>query len=247
MRSRRCGIVALLVMTMLSAVMSFVPFTKQQQRHWRLESSSSSSSSSEQGIVSLTLDKPLGLILEEVEEGQPKGVLVQDIAPGGSAFTYKEQLIGARLHKVQGESVTSMMFEAVMETIIAAPASLTIDFITTSSDTTTETNIELDIGTPVTITVLQDGTSTKTLAAKVGDNLRTTLLANNVELYRGLKKKLGNCGGAGQCTFCAVKCSDLGEEWAPRSDYEETKIGKFKNARLACMTNIQGSATIEIQ
>ena len=80
----------------------------------------------------------------------------------------------------------------------------------------------------------------------MGDNLRQTLLDNNVEVYRGLKKKLGNCGGGGQCTFCAVDFVES-EGWEPRSEYEDSKIAKWPNARLSCLNNIQGPATIRIQ
>jgi ferredoxin len=190
-------------------------------------------------LLSLTLEKPLGIILEEVQEGEAKGVMVQELAEGGSALAYP-QLVGLELAMVQGQDVTCLAFDDVMEKIIAAPSPLTIDFILLKDDIT-----ELDIGTPVTITVIQDGKSVN-VDAKVGDNLRKTLLANNVQLYRGLKKTIGNCGGNGQCTFCAVKFVQSAG-WAPRSEYEEGKIGKFKDARLACMNNIQGPATIEVQ
>jgi ferredoxin len=81
----------------------------------------------------------------------------------------------------------------------------------------------------------------------VGDNLRKTLLSDgNIELYRGLKKKLGNCGGGGQCGFCAVELIDETGVWGTRSDYEAKKIGKNgnENCRLACMNNIVGPATV---
>ena len=103
-----------------------------------------------------------------------------------------------------------------------------------------------EAGTAVQIKVIQEGVDDKTIDAKVGDNLRKTLLDNKVELYRGLKKKLGNCGGGGQCTFCAVDFVES-EGWQERMEYEETKIGKFPSARLACLNNIQGPATIRVQ
>jgi ferredoxin len=194
-------------------------------------------------LLSLTLEKPLGILLEEVAEGQAKGVMVQELAEGGSALAYP-QLVGLALATVQGRDVTCLAFDNVMELIVAAPSPLTMDFILQDDDNDDGT-IDLDIGTPVTITVIQDGKSLN-VNAKVGDNLRKTLLANNVQLYRGLKKTIGNCGGNGQCTFCAVKFVES-PGWAPRSEYEEGKIGKYKDARLACMNNIQGPATIEVQ
>merc|ERR1712127_79981 len=106
-----------------------------------------------------------------------------------------------------------------------------------------------DVGAPVTITVQQPETKKPdiTLNGKVGDNLRKTLLANgDIELYRGLKKKLGNCGGGGQCGFCAVELTDDEGVWGERSDYEAQRIGKngSEKCRLACMNNIVGPATV---
>ena len=200
----------------------------------------------EQKLFTLTLEKPLGMLLEEVEEGAPNGVLVQELVQGGSAFPYRDKLLGLQVANVQGEDVTCITFDDVMERIAVAPSPLKIDFILQEQSEEVVSQPDFEVGTPVTIKVIQDGKSVAVLDAKVGDNLRATLLANNVELYRGLKKKLGNCGGAGQCTFCAVKMLES-TDWAPRSDYEETKIGRFKNARLACLTNIQGPATVEVQ
>jgi ferredoxin len=97
----------------------------------------------------------------------------------------------------------------------------------------------------VTIAVLEEGGKETSIEAKVGDNLRKVLLENNIEVYKGLKKKLGNCGGGGQCTFCAADFVES-EGWGLRSDYEDGKLKKFPNARLTCLNNIQGPATIRI-
>ena len=110
---------------------------------------------------------------------------------------------------------------------------------------------QYEIGTTVTIQVEQPDKPSITLEAKVGDNLRKTLLANNdIELYRGLKKKLGNCGGGGQCGFCAVELTDDSESgvWGERSEYEDTRIGTKAGTegwRLACMNNVVGPATVK--
>jgi ferredoxin len=203
-------------------------------------------------FLSVTLEKPLGLLLEEIDEGAPSGVKVQDLVETGSAYAskYKDRLVGLKVAKVQGESVGTCTFDDVMEKIIDAPSPVTIDFEVESS---TEKEIavpaalepELPIGTLVTLTINQEGKADLAIAAKVGDNLRTTLLENNVELYRGLKKKLGNCGGGGQCTFCAVEITEAAG-WGERSDWEDKKIGNKlgPNARLACMNNIQGPAVV---
>lgn len=200
------------------------------------------SAAADTSTLSVSLEKPLGIILEEVEEGAANGVFVKELADTGSAYAseYKDQLVGLKLARVMEDDVTSLTFDAVMEKIIDAPSPLTIEL-------EMEPEPMFEIGTPVTVNVIQEGEPDKAIEAKVGDNLRQTLLDNNVEVYRGLKKKLGNCGGGGQCTYCAVDFVES-EGWEPRSKYEDTKLGKkSKTARLACLNNIQGPATIRVQ
>lgn len=201
---------------------------------------SSADSNVDTVTLSLSLEKPLGIILEEVEEGEAKGVFVKELSDEGSAAEYKDKLVGLKLARVVDDDVTSLTFDDVMEKIIEAPSPLTIEFELPQEPM-------FQVGTPVTITVLQSGEDDRAIEAKVGDNLRQTLLDNKVEVYRGMKKKLGNCGGGGQCTFCAVDFVES-EGWEPRSEYEDKKIAKWpKTARLACLNNIQGPATIRVE
>jgi len=169
---------------------------------------------------------------------------VEEISDAGSAYAseYRDQLIGLKVAQVGETDVTSMAFDDVMDCIINSPSTVTILFEV--ADEPVEP--QFTIGTTVQIKVIQDGNEDKTIDAKVGENLRQTLLDNKVELYRGLKKKLGNCGGGGQCTFCAVDFVES-EGWEERMEYENTKIKKFPTARLACLNNIQGPATIRVQ
>mmetsp|Transcript_17771 Transcript_17771/g.27643 ORF Transcript_17771/g.27643 Transcript_17771/m.27643 type:complete len:234 (-) Transcript_17771:144-845(-) len=190
--------------------------------------------------LSLTLEKPLGLILEEVEEGVAAGVKVEEVGDVGSAASCGQELVGRRILKVGDTDVSCCAFDDVMGQIIDAPSPVVIEFDGPGLPA-------FEIGTDVGITVIQEGKEAITLPAKVGDNLRKVLLDNKVELYRGMKKKLGNCGGGGQCTFCAV---DFVEEegWEARSEYEDTKIAKYPpTVRLACLNNIQGPATIRVE
>lgn len=152
-----------------------------------------------------------------------------------------------------GDDVAYLPFDDVMDKLVNAPSPIVIE-VALPEDVDRESVMEgqesqvtvFDVGTTVPITVIQEGKDTITFDAQVGDNLRMSLLQNNIELYRGLKKKLGNCGGGGQCTFCAVDMVDS-QGWEPRSDYENQKISKWPNARLACLNNIQGPCTIRIQ
>lgn len=155
--------------------------------------------------------------------------------------------------------MSTLSFDDVMDVIINAPNPLDVEFAVTSTaevsedatDEVEEAAPKYEVGQTVTITVQQPPETNKppiTLEAKVGDNLRKTLLANgDIELYRGLKKKLGNCGGGGQCGFCAVELVDEEGVWGERSDYEATRIGKNGNdkCRLACMNNIVGPCTVK--
>ena len=202
------------------------------------------------GLLSLELEKPLGIILEENVENEPQGVKVEALADSGSAYAseYRDELVGLKLAKVNGENVLDIGFDDVMEKIIESPSPVSVDFqfIADGTEEETESEPSFKVGQTVSIQVIQEGVETKNIEAKVGQNLRKTLLENNVELYRGLKKKFGNCGGTGSCTFCAVDFVES-EGWEKRSDYEESRIGKYPTARLACMNNIQGPVTIRVE
>ena len=144
--------------------------------------------------------------------------------------------------------VTRLAFDDVMQLLMDAPETVSLQVIT-KHDAAADSSVasptaSYDEGTVVTIRYQQSGSADLEIQAKVGDNLRATLLENGVEVYQGLKQKLGNCGGGGSCTFCAM---DLVESqgWLDRSDYEDKKLAKFPQARLACLNSIQGPATIQ--
>lgn len=208
--------------------------------------------------VAVRLTKPLGLILEEHEEGGAAGTYVLEVGEGGSARAHPtyggDALANQSLLSVDGADVSRLTFDDVMATIIAAGDEVALTFGEKGGEEEEEEEaadgeepaVEYAEGTAVTVTVLQEGQPVREIEARVGDNLRKTLLENKVELYRGLKKKLGNCGGGGQCTFCAVDMVET-DGWLERSEYEDSKIPKFPTARLACLNNIAGPATIRVQ
>lgn len=209
--------------------------------------------------LSLQLEKPLGLILEE-DDVSGSGVIVTQVNEGGSAYESPDasKLIGSKIQSVTGKDVSTLSFDDVMDVIVGADSPLDVVFALKNgaSGAVEETVAPEDeeevgyaIGTDVLITVKQPEANKAdiVLNAKVGDNLRKALLSNKeIELYRGIKKKLGNCGGGGQCGFCAVELTDDEGCWGERSDYEAQKIGKngSDKCRLACMNNIAGPATI---
>ncbi|KAL3906107.1 MAG: hypothetical protein SGILL_009407 [Bacillariaceae sp.] len=211
-------------------------------------SSTSTTTGQEQVLLQVTLEKPLGMILEEVEEGKASGVFVKELGEEGSAVTSssKDQLVGLKLATVMDQDVTALDFDGVMDQLIAAPSPVSLEFIMESSEQGDGAVAEFEIGTTVAIKVLEDNDTKETIVeGKVGDNLRKTLLDNNVQVYKGLKQTLGNCGGGGQCTFCAADFVES-EGWLERSDYEDKKLKKSPNARLTCLNNIQGPATIRL-
>lgn len=195
-------------------------------------------STTKNDIISFSLEKPLGMILEEVAEGEPKGVYVLELAEKGSATSFPE-IVGLQLETVMGEDVSNLLFDDVMEKLANAPSPVSISFLRDSGNSGI-----LEAGTPVKINVI-DGEKVVAVDAKVGDNLRQVLLDNDLEVYKGLKQKLGNCGGGGQCGFCSVEFLE-DEAWECRSDYEDKKLKKSPKSRLSCLNNIQGPATIKL-
>ena len=196
-----------------------------------------STSVSSESVIELSLTKPLGIILEEVEEGSASGVFVKEVTDSGSAAKFSEEIMGTTLASVQGQDVTRSTFDEAMETIINAPETVELKFAAQEKGCT------YTVGDVVSIVARQDGKDDLEFQAKVGDNLRQTLIENGFEVYKGLKQTLGNCGGGGQCTFCAVDILES-DGWEKRSDYEDQKLSRFPNARLSCLNNIQGPVTL---
>jgi len=180
----------------------------------------------------LDLTKPLGLVLEEQNDGS---VFVHKFADRGSAVDFKE-LQGATLLRVQGQDVYRVGFEATMEAIAAAPNAVQLEFRLASKYQESDN---------VTITVqLEDGT-TQEVRATVGANLRNTLYLAGVPIYTGLQN-LQNCGGGGQCGLCAFDIVEDSEGcWEERLDYENKKLAKYPDARLTCVNSIQGPVTLK--
>ena len=141
----------------------------------------------------VSLKKPLGIILEEAVEGEAMGAVVAGLGEGSaSSSEFKDELVGLHLASVMNEDVRNLNFDDVMARIVDAPLSVTLRFQTLDLDNApASSESQFSAGTTVVIKILDDG-SEKIVEGKVGDNLRSTLLENNVEVYKGLKQKLGN-------------------------------------------------------
>lgn len=201
-----------------------------------MSDASSSSISTTEDTITLQLTKPFGMMLEEIEGTKGGGVQVTDVGETGSAVPYAEQIRNTQIITINTMDVRQYDFDQMMNYIGQLPtdAVATIEF--------QKPKEPLKIGTPVIMTVVTSNGDTIPINAKVGDNLRQTLLSNNIEVYQGMQK-LSNCGGAGQCTLCAFDFIDS-DGWEERSDYEANRLKKFPSARLTCLNNIQGPATI---
>lgn len=99
----------LLVITAFEKVDSFTltPPTTIAKNH--VSSSSTTTTSSLFALLNLELEKPLGIILEEMEEGGSEGVKVEELSDAGSAYAsdYRDQLVGLKVAKVMDNDVTS--------------------------------------------------------------------------------------------------------------------------------------------
>lgn len=231
--------IPLLLALLVARLLSVEAFVVRKSSSVRIHALYSSQTSE---MIAVSWTKPLGLILEEVVEGAAEGVFVKDIGEKGAAAG-QTQLIGSRLAEINGVDVQQKDFDSIMNALVAAPTTVSLTFVV-DRDSGSAPTVDYDIGTPVSIVVKQPNGDDLTIQAKVGDNLRQTLLDAGFEVYQGLKQKLGNCGGAGQCTFCAVDFLES-DGWLERSDYEDQKLKKFPKARLSCLNNIQGPATIQ--
>ena len=62
-------------------------------------------------LLSLELEKPLGIILEEIEEGGSEGVKVEELADSGSAYAseYRDSLVGLKIATVMNDDVRSKL------------------------------------------------------------------------------------------------------------------------------------------
>jgi hypothetical protein len=162
-----------------------------------LSLSANSSNQADETTKTVTLTKPLGLLLEEVQEGAAKGVFVQDVTETGSAFAMADELRGWRLVKVMDTDCSALTFDAVMDLIRNSNGDeVTLSFAPLLLSPSAVGTVDYAEGTVVTIRVQQQAGGKKpdlVFQAKVGDNLRQALIANGVEVYQGMQK-LSNCG-----------------------------------------------------
>ena len=78
--------------------------------------------------VDVSLEKPLGLVLEENVRDAPEGLYVAEIGADGSASGCADIKVEDRLDAVNGVDTTSMGFDDVMDLIVDAPSPVRLQF-----------------------------------------------------------------------------------------------------------------------
>ena len=77
--------------------------------------------------------------------------------------------------------------------------------------------------------------------------MRDVALREKMELY-GLKGKLGNCGGYGQCSTCTVSIEggdSNSNGVSPLTEVEKMRLkGRPVNWRLACQTMVNSNVVV---
>ena len=77
--------------------------------------------------VDVSLDKPLGIVLEENVRDAPEGLYVAEIDSDGSASA-SDIKVDDRLDAVNGVDTTSMGFDDIMDLIVDAPSPVRLQF-----------------------------------------------------------------------------------------------------------------------
>lgn len=85
----------------------------------------------------------------------------------------------------------------------------------------------------------------KVITCSVGDNLRQTLLNNDINLYNGNASVI-NCHGLGTCGTCAVMVEGEVSQvtWLDKTRRSLPPHSLSKNLRLACQTNVLGDVSV---
>mmetsp|Transcript_19280 Transcript_19280/g.59351 ORF Transcript_19280/g.59351 Transcript_19280/m.59351 type:complete len:215 (-) Transcript_19280:25-669(-) len=179
--------------------------------------------------VEVALEKPLGLVLEEVVQNEPRGLYVAEIRDTGSAAACADVRPDLRLERVGDVDCTTLGFDDVMDLIADAPSPVALAFAAPDCAVTV---------------VGPEGEMTMTL--RKGENLRAALLQRKAKVY-DFKGTMMNCNGGGQCGLCAVVVRD--GAFGPQYDWEAGKLKRLgPDARLACQTTVAGdAAVVELQ
>mmetsp|Transcript_12031 Transcript_12031/g.11678 ORF Transcript_12031/g.11678 Transcript_12031/m.11678 type:complete len:241 (-) Transcript_12031:61-783(-) len=185
-------------------------------------------------FIHISLMKPFGLSLEEVEENGRKGVLVDEINDGNakkSGKVYK----GLFLVSADEKDLKYKDFDTIL------------DVLRNSKEDEPVNLVFVDLRNvyrgPAVLTVEIPNQKNVLINSLKGQNMRNVLMGAGVNVY-GDRAKLVNCGGSGQCGTCAVLVNEA-QDWESRSELEGLRLKKYGgSSRLSCITAIEGDCTI---
>ena len=193
----------------------------------------------EADFVEIKVPRPLGLDLEEVDDGVFRGVYIAGFTKDGNAdkALRKEFLTPTNLFIVKANNVDvrNSNFDEVMDAI-----------------TTTDGDVSLTLIDPnavikgtATLNVIDGDGNTRQIKCLKGQRLRTVLNDNNIEVQ---DPKGSNCGGGGICGTCVVDLSIPDNDWSAKPDFETKKLKKFNDScRLSCNVIVEGDATVSVK
>ena len=200
-------------------------------------------------FVKVTIKKPLGINLEEAEEGKNSGVFISDVTPGGNAAQTNAIKKGMFLLSVGDTDVKSEGLDKIIDIIKAVPDSNSIELVLIEPSSVLNGLAVLTVELPVTYDK-QTGEEIRkstTVNTVKGASLRNALLEAKLDVY-DMKGKATNCGGAGQCGTCVVRLTIEDNDWTPMPGFEEKKLKRYdSNCRLSCVVVVEGDATVEIR
>ena len=186
-------------------------------------------------FITVSLSKPLGLSLEEVEENKPRGVTVE--AVDGNAKASGKIVPGLFLVSVNGVDTKFQDFDSILSTIKGAPENAPVELVFIPPSKVFKG--------PAIMTVLTPDGRTVQIQCLKGQNMRQVLQGSGIAVYAD-KAKFTNCGGAGNCGTCGVLVTN-NPDWDERPKFEALRLKKLpETARLSCMAAIEGDCSVRV-
>ena len=180
----------------------------------------------------------MGLELVEAVENKARGVLVGGVGEGSNAKLSGKQLKGLFLVSANGVDCKLKSFDEVID-VFQSSTNSAVDLVFVSPNDVFKGAAMIKVMGP-------NGDVLGTVKALKGQNLRTVLLENKIDVYGGTQK-LTNCGGGASCGTCAVSIAD-NLDWEERPDFEGKRLRKYsQSCRLSCNTIIEGDCTVAVQ
>lgn len=193
----------------------------------------------ESDFINIKVDRPLGLDLEEVDDGVFRGVYIADYTKNGNAekALKKEFLTPTNLFivKANGVDLRNSNFDTVMDAIMSVDGEVGLTLI--------DPNAVIK-GTAV-LEVTDGEGRTRQIKCLKGQRLRTVLIDNNIEVQ---DPKASNCGGGGICGTCMVEINVPDNDWSEKPNFEMKKLKNYgESCRLSCNCIVEGDARVLVK